>query len=355
MEQYKSRKLKCSDVKVTDVEIKGDSFFTVTVMVQTAIALLFAFYYYFSNDIGLVGFYLVAASFLLFGLALNRLVKCKRVARFLVVVTLFSGFLYSLTLSFSALSLAWCLSTLRTLMAVCHSTKTLKLGVILLCFAIVILFSESTLVISSPYSTAESLQFLFLCAVTAIFVFDAVSSRSKYAHNIESLSSQVDQIKRLDALTGLHNRQSIEYHLQEKYAEEQSDGQSFGVILADLDNFKTINERYGHSIGDNVLFLVGQLLNDSLAENYSLGRWVGNTFVIIIPHDEPSASAVIAEVLRIKVGELQLDAKGVKFKLSMSIGIASTSRCRDLNDLISCAENSLYQAKNMGGNMAIAS
>jgi len=52
---------------------------------------------------------------------------------------------------------------------------------------------------------------------------------------------------------------------------------------------------------------------------------------------------------------LQLDAKGVKFKLSMSIGIASTSRCRDLNDLISCAENSLYQAKNMGGNMAIAS
>jgi len=355
MEQYKSQNIKFLDVKAIDVEIKGDSFFTVTVLLQTAVALSFAFYYYFSNDIGLVGFYLAVGSFLLLGLALNRLVKFKRVARFLVVVTLFSGLLYSLTLSFSALSLAWCLSTLRTLMAVCRSTKNPTLAVIFLCFAIAILFSASTLLNSNSYSPTESLQFLFLCAVTVIFVFEAGSSRSKYAHNLESLSSQVDQIKRLDALTGLHNRQSIEYHLREKYTKEQSGGQPFGVILADLDNFKTINERYGHSIGDNVLFLVGQILNDSLADDYSLGRWVGNTFVIIIPHDEPSASAVIAEVLRIKVGELQLDAKGVKFKLSMSIGIASTSRCRDLNDLISCAENSLYQAKNMGGNMAIAS
>jgi diguanylate cyclase (GGDEF)-like protein len=240
-------------------------------------------------------------------------------------------------------------------MEVSRRPTNLALGVTLLSIATVILFGETALLLSSPYSTAESLQFLFLCAVTIIFVYEASSLRSKYANNIKSLSSQVDQIKRLDALTGLHNRQSIEYDLQEKYTQGQTNGQPFGVILADLDNFKTINERYGHSIGDNVLSLVGQLLHDSLSADYRLARWSGNTFIVLIPYDEPSASNIIAEVLREKVNGLQLDAKGVKFKLSMSFGLATTSQCRHLNDLLSCAENSLYQAKSMGGNMAIAS
>ena len=344
-------------LKATEGNFKEDSFFTVsvTVMVQTAIALSFAFYYYFTSDIGLVGFYLGAGSVLLLSLALNGLAKFKSVAGFLVIATVFSGFLYSLTLSFSALSLAWCLSSLRTLMEVSNRPKNLQLGIILLIISAVTLLSDSTLLISSPYSTAESVQFLFLCSVTVIFVYESASSRSKYAHNIKSLYLQVDQIKRLDALTGLHNRQSIEYDLQEKYTEGQANGQPFGIILADLDNFKTINERYGHSIGDNVLSLVGQLLNDSLSKDYRLARWSGNAFIVLIPHNEPSASNMIAEVLREKVNGLQLDAKGAKFKLSMSIGIASTSQCRDLNDLLSSAENSLYQAKNMGGNMSIAS
>jgi len=59
--------------------------------------------------------------------------------------------------------------------------------------------------------------------------------------------------------------------------------------------------------------------------------------------------------LRKKISDLELDAKGTKFKLSLSIGIASTSQCSDLTDFLSSAENSLFQAKNMGGNMVIES
>jgi hypothetical protein len=84
--------MKDLDVKVTDVEIKVDSFFTVTVMVQTAIALSFAFCYYFINDIGLVGFYLGAGSVLLLSLALIGLAKFKSVAGFLVIATVFQDF-----------------------------------------------------------------------------------------------------------------------------------------------------------------------------------------------------------------------------------------------------------------------
>jgi len=279
--------------------------------------------------------------------------KLKNIAEILVIMTLSLGFLYSLTFSFSALSLAWCLSSLRTLIEVCPRPANLSVGATLLCIASIILFSQTTIL--SPYSTTESLQFIFLCFVTIIFVYEASSSRGKYAHNVENLSRQINQFKLIDALTGLYNRQHAERYLKEKYSKTQAEESSFGVILADLDNFKSINERYGLAVGDNVLTIVGQLLSDSLSEEYELARWAGNTFIVIVPHDEPSASNIIADVLLQKINSLKINAKGAKFTVSISIGIATQSKCSDLNDLISCAENSLYQAKNMGGNLAITS
>ena len=100
---------------------------------------------------------------------------------------------------------------------------------------------------------------------------------------------------------------------------------------------------------------MGQLLSDSLSEEYKLARWAGNTFIVIVPHNEPSASNIIADVLLQKINSLKINAKGAKLTVSISIGIATQSKCSDLNDLIFSAENSLYQAKNMGGNLAITS
>ena len=74
-----------------------------------------------------------------------------------------------------------------------------------------------------------------------------------------------------------------------------------------------------------------------------------------MPHNESSASNIIADVLLQKISNLEINAKGAKFTVSISIGIAMQNKCNDLNDLIFSAENSLYQAKNMGGNLAITS
>ena len=338
----------------TEFKINVDSLFTapVSVMVQAAFALSFAYYFYLDHELDLVAFYLGTGSSLLLSLIFWNS-KFKKIAQVLVVGTLFPGFLYSLTHSFSALSLAWCLSSLRTIMEVCPRPANLPVGATLLCFASIILFSPTTIL--SPYSTTESLQFILLCFVTMIFVYEASSSRGKYAHNIDHLSLQIDQFKLIDALTGLYNRQHAERYLKEKYSKPQGEESSFGVILADLDNFKSINERYGLAVGDNVLTIVGQLLSDSLSEEYKLARWAGNTFIVIVPHNEPSASNIIADVLLQKINSLKINAKGAKLTVSISIGISTQSKCSDLNDLISCAENSLYQAKNMGGNLAITS
>lgn len=337
-----------------EFKLKVDSLFTasVSVMIQTTFALSFAYYFYLDHELDLVAFYLGTASLLLVSLAFwNE--KFEKITQVLVVGTLFPGFLYSLTHSFSALSLAWCLSSLRTIMEVCPRPASLSVGATLLCITSIILFGPKADL--SPYSTTESLQFVLLCFVTMIFVYEASTSRSKYVHNVEYLGLQNEQFKLIDTLTGLYNRQHAEYYLKEKYSKPQGEESSFGVILADLDNFKSINERYGLAVGDNVLTIVGQLLSDSLSEEYKLARWAGNTFIVIVPHNEPSVSNIIADVLLQKINSLKINAKGAKLTVSISIGIATQSKCSDLNDLISCAENSLYQAKNMGGNLAITS
>lgn len=182
------------DYKIPDTAVKEDSLFTapVTVMVQTAIAISFAFYYYFAGEIELVSLYLGVGSVLLLSLAFYGISKLSHIAVFLVVITLSLSFLYSLTLSFNALSLAWCLSSLRTLMEVCRRPKNLQLAFTLLGITTVILFSELAELISSPYSTAESLQFIFLSSICSIFVFEASASRSKYRDNVEFLALQVE-------------------------------------------------------------------------------------------------------------------------------------------------------------------
>ena len=338
----------------TEFHIKVDSLFTapVTIMVQTSIALSFAGYFYMQNELNLVAFYLGTGSLLLLSLIFwNE--KFKKTAQTLVVGTLFPAFLYSLTFSFTALTLAWCLSSLRTIMEVCPRPANLLVGATLVCITSIILFNPTATL--SPYSTTESLQFVFLILMLIIFVYAASTSRSKYAHNVEYLGLQNEQLRLTDALTGLYNRQYAELYLEDEYSEIQPEGSSFGVILADLDNFKSINERYGLAVGDNVLTIVGQLLSDSLPEEYKLARWADNTFIVIAPQNEPSASNIIAHMLRQKISNLKINAKGAKFTVSISIGIAMQNKCSDLNDLIFSAENSLYQAKNMGGNLAITS
>ncbi|HIG66747.1 MAG TPA: hypothetical protein EYQ44_02830 [Porticoccaceae bacterium] len=184
-----------------EFKIKVDSLFTapVSVMVQTTIALSFSYYFYIHHELDLVAFYLGTGSSLLLSLIFWNS-KLKNIAESLVVMTIFSGFLYSLTFSFSALSLAWSLSSLRTIMEACPWPANLSVGATLLCIASIILFSQTASL--SPYSTTESLQFIFLYFVTIIFVYEASTSRSKYTHNVKYLSSQIDQFKLIDALTG---------------------------------------------------------------------------------------------------------------------------------------------------------
>jgi diguanylate cyclase (GGDEF)-like protein len=163
----------------------------------------------------------------------------------------------------------------------------------------------------------------------------------------------VDQIAHQDQLTQLPNRNNMEGRLEKKYQQYRLINQPFSILLADLDNFKFINDRYGHDVGDDILYAIGQVLSEPLRGEDIVARWGGNEFMVLLPTANSEAAVNIAERLRAAASELDMDAQGDKLRISLSVGVASIDKCTGIDDLLSTAENGLYQAKHMGRDMVV--
>ena len=134
-------------------------------------------------------------------------------------------------------------------------------------------------------------------------------------------------------------------------ARAEREGSSVGVIMADLDHFKRVNDTYGHMAGDAVLRAVaGRML--SLFRSYdAIGRYGGEEFVIILPGCDGKSIAGIAERLRKTIGDERMDTPKGKIPVTVSLGAAVSTGGKDsVQSLVKAVDNALYQAKKKGRN-----
>ena len=201
------------------------------------------------------------------------------------------------------------------------------------------------------YSDILVVRFLSSYAIIAAFAIAMDNSRFDSLSKYQDLSSRVDEITHQDVLTQLPNRHSMEGHLALKYQQYRLVNEPFSILLADLDNFKFINDRYGHDVGDEILYAIGQMLQEPLRDEDIVARWGGNEFMVLLPTANSEAAVNIAERLRTKATEIEMQAQGDRLRISLSVGVASIDKCTGVDDLMSTAENGLYQAKHMGRDM----
>ncbi len=153
----------------------------------------------------------------------------------------------------------------------------------------------------------------------------------------------------LDALTGLHNRQAMNRDLERERARAERTGAPFSIALADLDRFKSINDRFGHKAGDIVLAATAEIFLNSIRPYDIVYRYGGEEFLIYL-HDAPAdvAVAILRRVLGkltatpIKIGE------GREIRVSSSFGVAEGGADLTLSQIIDRADQALYQAKAAG-------
>lgn len=156
-----------------------------------------------------------------------------------------------------------------------------------------------------------------------------------------------------DPLTGLWNRAAILRALKNEVSRALRTRQPLGVIMADLDEFKRVNDSYGHLAGDAVLREVGHRLAAALRNYDSVGRYGGEEFLILVPGCDSRDLAANAERLRVCVAERQIETCAGAISVSMSLGLAplsAQSANPDYELLLRAADEALYAAKRHGRN-----
>jgi diguanylate cyclase (GGDEF)-like protein len=156
-------------------------------------------------------------------------------------------------------------------------------------------------------------------------------------------SKQLKELSNRDILTGLYNRMSLTH-----YIEEVNNSKNKNIIIAmlDIDNFKRINDTYGHTVGDKCIHLVGEKINKITKKGY---RYGGEEFLIIFENMDKSDVYNVMEGFRKEIETSE--TCGVKF--TISIGISEYFKPINITDCIEQADSRLYVAKNTGKNKIV--
>jgi two-component system cell cycle response regulator len=155
-----------------------------------------------------------------------------------------------------------------------------------------------------------------------------------------------------DSLTGLVNRGVIFEALHRESSRQLREDGSFGIVLADLDHFKCVNDQHGHLAGDAVLQEVARRMLTSVRPYDIVGRYGGEEFLIVVPSSDARGTMGLAERIRKSVEDRPVLTEAGEIQVTISLGVAVTDPAIPLNprELLQVADDALYRAKDRGRN-----
>ncbi len=172
----------------------------------------------------------------------------------------------------------------------------------------------------------------------------------------ETLQTSVD-LALTDPLTGLHNRRFFENHFDINFEQSKKQGKPFALMVLDIDHFKSVNDTYGHDIGDAVLKVFAQRLKKFTRESDFSCRFGGEEFVLLMPNTTLEEGFLMAERLRLKIAEEPFDVGLPQgpLPITASVGVAAYEEPSDTREsILKRADTALYRAKQEGRNRIAA-
>ncbi len=165
-------------------------------------------------------------------------------------------------------------------------------------------------------------------------------------------NNELTRMALTDSLTGLSNRTHMNQILHKEYSRFERHNQRFGIIMLDIDHFKSINDKFGHDAGDEVLKKLATTFEKAIRASDFVARWGGEEFLICCTTIEEEDLLPIAETIRQLVASTEFAHKG---QITASLGCAAIVKGESITDLIKRADVALYEAKNNGRNQSIVS
>ncbi|MDP2847708.1 MAG: sensor domain-containing diguanylate cyclase [Humidesulfovibrio sp.] len=182
--------------------------------------------------------------------------------------------------------------------------------------------------------------------VGAVEIFSDATSRVRLMSELNELKSQTQA----DPLTGLGNRRCAGLEFKRRMSELQRGNQPFGLLFVDIDNFKAVNDDYGHDVGDRVLAMVAKTLKSALRGVDTVCRWGGEEFVALVPKVDEQVFQAVAERMRRFVEVTPIPVNGDSLSVTVSVGGSLAKSTDTLTSLAARADAMMYAAKHAGKN-----
>ena len=175
----------------------------------------------------------------------------------------------------------------------------------------------------------------------------------KIAHNkqveLEAVITQAREVSFTDPLTFLLNRRAMLQEIQDEVSRAERYKSLLSISIVDVDHFKMINDKYGHSVGDDVLKRVARLLRDNVRHPDIVGRYGGEEFLILLPSSDLKAAEEQAARLCKQMRETAIEVHEHKITVTFSIGVAQLNiGTEDWQTVLNRADNAMYDAKKNG-------
>jgi len=154
-----------------------------------------------------------------------------------------------------------------------------------------------------------------------------------------------------DNLTGLYNRQYFTNVVAQHFSLAKRNQTDLSILFIDVDDFKDVNDMYGHVIGDQALREISRVISEEIRQSDIAARYGGEEFIVLLPFTNSLEALVLAERMRANIEKCKLDVNDKAFTITISGGIASYPvNAQNVDDLISFADSALYHAKGAGKN-----
>ena len=183
-----------------------------------------------------------------------------------------------------------------------------------------------------------------------ITLFSLFYLSNLYLVELRTTQEKLDYNSNHDMLTGLYNRRFFESIMKRSKEEKET---SFSVAMLDVDDFKKINDTYGHETGDKVLALVSRCIDACLPENAVAVRWGGEEFVLYLPQVDNARALEVLNDFRTRLSEQRLYHKGSRVTITATIGLCTGESIADYEEYLRQADEKLYWGKKHGKNQIV--
>jgi len=168
-----------------------------------------------------------------------------------------------------------------------------------------------------------------------------------YQYQLERKNQTLSKMTNIDFLTKISNRRHIQNILVQEIKRSKRYNNKLSLIIFDVDDFKQINDKYGHNVGDAVLQNIAQVMSNQTRQSDYIGRWGGEEFIVVATETAVENASVLAEELRTSIEQFDFHEE---FRVTCSFGLIELTDENDVSEIVNKADHAMYRAKKNGKN-----